>query len=171
MSKDFKCPACGAVMKFGGGDSMFQTCPTCNAPIVVPQEVYYTEKQQIASEDFASLTHDKPVVSEPISLDMGAGEVAQDEKIEQIVSQTGNANPLDPPSDETESPLDLPRTKNEKRKEEIRQPTEPELAQLDYLINQERKIDAIKFCRQIYKCDLVTAKEMIDEIFEQREIA
>ena len=58
-------------MKSGGGESMFQTCGSCNAPIVVPSEIYYSSKTQtLASEEFASLTKDKPVNIEQVSKEL-----------------------------------------------------------------------------------------------------
>ena len=50
---------------------MFQTCGSCNAPIVVPSDIYYSSKTQVlASEEFASLTKDKPVNIEQVSKEL-----------------------------------------------------------------------------------------------------
>ncbi len=39
MAIKFNCPACGAPMEYDGETTLFQTCRSCGAPIVVPAEV------------------------------------------------------------------------------------------------------------------------------------
>ncbi len=73
MSKEFVCPSCAAPMTFAGGESIFQTCKTCNAPIIVPSEFLYKGEDQLASEDFASLVNDKPVDVEQVTNELTPG--------------------------------------------------------------------------------------------------
>lgn len=44
MTKKFKCPACGAPMEYDGKTTLFQTCKSCNAPIVVPSDMVETSR-------------------------------------------------------------------------------------------------------------------------------
>ncbi len=73
MSKEFVCPSCSAPMMFAGGDSIFQTCKTCNAPIIVPSEFLYKKEDRLASEEFASLVNDKPVDVEQVTNELTPG--------------------------------------------------------------------------------------------------
>lgn len=73
MSKKFNCPSCSAPMVFEGGESIFQTCKTCNAPIIVPSEFLYKKEEQLASEGFASLVNDKPVDVEQVTNELTPG--------------------------------------------------------------------------------------------------
>lgn len=84
MSKEFVCPSCSAPMTFAGGESVFQTCNTCNAPIIVPSEFLYKGEDQLASENFASLVNDKPVDVEHVTsqLTPGSGLPKSDEIID-----------------------------------------------------------------------------------------
>ena len=61
-------------MKFGGGESIFQTCTECHAPIVVPSEIFYPADQQIASEHFATLAKDVAVDFEQVTNQLTPGD-------------------------------------------------------------------------------------------------
>ena len=74
MSKKFTCPSCTAPMTFGGGESIFQTCKTCNAPVVVPSDIFYSKEQKILSEDFASLANDVAVDPEQVTNELSVGD-------------------------------------------------------------------------------------------------
>lgn len=149
MANEFKCPACSAPMEFSGGDSIFQTCQKCHAPIVIPSDVYYSKEQQIDAEDFATLTNDKHIIEEKVPLDVGAGDVADDDRIEQIISNPEN------------SEIDVSNA-------EKKIPSDPQLSQLHYLINQGRKIEAIRFYRGIYGCDLTVAKTEVEKLLDKQ---
>lgn len=73
MSKEFNCPSCSALMIFAGGESIFQTCKACNAPVIVPSEFLYKKDEQLASEDFASLVNDIPVDVEQVTNELTPG--------------------------------------------------------------------------------------------------
>jgi hypothetical protein len=73
MSKEFICPSCSAPIIFAGGESIFQTCKTCNAPIIVPSEFLYKGEAKLASEEFASLVNDKPVDVEQVTNELTPG--------------------------------------------------------------------------------------------------
>ena len=85
MSKKFICPSCSASITFAGGESIFQTCKTCNAPIIVPSEFLYRGEEQLASENFASLVNDKPVDVEQVTNELtpGSKPPASDEIIDE----------------------------------------------------------------------------------------
>ena len=76
MSKNFNCPSCSAPMAFAGGESIFQTCAKCNAPIVVPADIFYDDQEQrkLASDDFASLVNDRPVDVEQVTNELTPGD-------------------------------------------------------------------------------------------------
>lgn len=169
MANEFKCPACLAPMEFGGGDSIFQTCQKCHAPIVVPTDVFYTKDKQIVSEDFATLANDKPVVAEQISLDVGAGEVANDDKIEEIISNPDNDEFAPQTSEVDFSSENIEPTASQNiEQSEKKEPSDAQLSQLHYLLNQGRKIEAIRFYRGIYGSDLHIAKTEIEKMLEQK---
>lgn len=44
MAKKFNCPACGALIEYDGETTLFQTCGSCKAPIVVPSEIVETRR-------------------------------------------------------------------------------------------------------------------------------
>ncbi len=73
MSQKFDCPSCSEPIIFQGGDSLFQTCKSCNAPVIVPSEFLYKKEEQLASEDFASLTNDKSVDVEQVTNELTPG--------------------------------------------------------------------------------------------------
>lgn len=170
MANEFKCPACSAPMEFGGGDSIFQTCPKCHAPIVVPADVFYTKDKQIVSEDFATLANDKPVVAEQVSLDVGAGEVANDDKIEEIISSPDN-DEFAPQTSQVDFSAEnvAPTASQNIEQSEKKEPSDAQLSQLHYLLNQGRKIEAIRFYRGIYGSDLHIAKTEIEKMLEQKK--
>ena len=169
MANEFKCPACSAPMTFGGGDSIFQTCPKCHAPIVVPSEIFYTKEQQIDADNFATLANDKPVTEEKVSLDVGAGEVANDNQIEKIISNTESDEFATQTSEVDFAAENVGATTSQNFQfAEKKEPSEAQLSQLNYLINQGRKIEAIRFYRGIYGSDLHIAKTEIEEMLEKR---
>ncbi len=73
MAKEFNCPSCAEPMEFAGGESIFQTCKACNAPVIVPSDMLYKNEQKLASEDFASLVNDKPVDVEQVTNELTPG--------------------------------------------------------------------------------------------------
>lgn len=81
MPQEFDCPSCSAPMKFEGGESIFQTCGACMAPIVVPADIYYRgdDEKSLASEKFASLVNDPPVDVERVTNELTPGEGLPDD--------------------------------------------------------------------------------------------
>ncbi len=72
--KEFQCPSCSAQMAFGGGESIFQTCDACHAPIVIPSEIFYPVEQQITATNFATLNNDIPVDPEQVTNELTPGD-------------------------------------------------------------------------------------------------
>lgn len=161
MADEFKCPSCAAPMEFSGGDSIFQTCKKCHAPIVVPSEIFYTKEQQIDAEDFATLAHDKPVAEKQVSLDVGAGEVTNDDQIEEIINNPNNSE-IDFASENVGAAVSQNVQSAEKNS-----PSDAQLDQLKYLINQGRKDEAARFYRGIYGCELHVAQINVEELSEK----
>lgn len=73
MPKEFNCPSCAEPITFQGGESIFQTCKACHAPVIVPSEMLYGTKQKLPSEEFASLTNDKLVDVEQVTNELTPG--------------------------------------------------------------------------------------------------
>ncbi len=73
MSKEFNCPSCSVTMVFVGGESIFQTCKSCHAPVIVPSEFLYKNSERLASENFASLANDIPVDVEQVTNELTPG--------------------------------------------------------------------------------------------------
>jgi hypothetical protein len=73
MPKQFNCPSCTEPIIFQGGESLFQTCKSCHAPVIVPSEFLYRKEEQLASEEFASLANDKPVDVEQVTNQLTPG--------------------------------------------------------------------------------------------------
>lgn len=61
-------------MNFEGGESIFQTCQVCNAPIVIPSDIFYPKDRQILSENFATLTNDIAVDPEQVTNELTPGD-------------------------------------------------------------------------------------------------
>lgn len=168
MADEFKCPSCAAPMEFSGGDSIFQTCKKCHAPIVVPSEIFYTKEQQIDAEDFATLAHDKPVAEKQVSLDVGAGEVANDDQIEEIIN-----NPKNDEFASQTSEVDFASenvgaaTSQNVQSAENKKPSDAQISQLNYLINQGRKDEAARFYRGLYDCELHVAQVKVEKMLGQ----
>lgn len=171
MADEFKCPSCSAPMTFGGGDSIFQTCPKCHAPIVVPSEIYYTEEQQIDAEDFATLAHDKTVSQKQVSLDVGAGEVANDDEIEKIINNPKGGEFVSQPSETDFSSASINNSTSQNvQSVENKKPSDEQINQLNYLINQRRKDEAVRFYQKIYNRDVHLAEEKVEKMLDQVKI-
>ncbi len=140
MANEFKCPACSASMSYDGGDSIFQTCAKCHAPIVIPSEIFYTKEQQIDAEDFATLTNDKSVSEKQISLDVGAGEVSNDDQIEEIISNSVGSG------------------------------AENIISRIENELENGNKIDAVKLFYEYFNVDLAESKEIIEALQSGRKV-
>ena len=179
-SKEFKCPSCSASMKFEGGESIFQTCKSCQAPIIVPSEILYPKEKQIAYEQFATLAKDIPVDVEQVTNDLTSGDspppsddvIAREAQIEKFevyqekigassIKQKQAFDNLVAPSEkmgfDTIAPLavDEAETTLERIKSELR---------------AGDKIEAIKIYRDHYGKSLKEAKEIVEAI-EQEEFS
>ncbi len=175
MSEKFNCPSCTAPMVFSGGESIFQTCKTCHAPIIVPSEIYYPEDQQILSESFASLTNDVPVDPEQVTNELTPGDNlprnediidpdAKIEKFEIYQEKIGTSAVTDKKAfDQIVSPDDGKARDAENKRDFVFERIKSELRMGD-------KIEAIKIYRESFGKDLKEAKEIVEAI-ERKEFA
>ncbi len=174
MKKEFDCPSCSVSMVFGGGESIFQTCKSCHAPIIVPSEILYPKDQQIASGNFATLTKDVPVDPEQVTNELTPGDnlpneidlVDTEAKIEKFevyqekigVSSVEAKNAFDKIVTSSEKPpIEFP------EKEAVLERIKSELRMGD-------KIEAINIYREFFGTSLSKTKEIVEAI-ERVELA
>ncbi len=200
MSKEFNCPSCSAPIVFQGGESIFQTCKTCNAPVIVPSEFLYGKKQQLASENFASLTNDKVVDVEQVTNELTPGDslpkddeiIDPDAKIEKFevyqeklgTSSIETKNAVDeiiaPKSEvdyRTATPYSSPFDNKDgsikiesDRQQDVKSPINPVLARVKYELERGDKIEAIKIFRSRLNTSLRDAKDAVEAIERGEEV-
>ncbi|MGI8670776.1 MAG: hypothetical protein ACR2J3_13160 [Aridibacter sp.] len=190
MPKEFNCPSCAEPMEFAGGESIFQTCKSCHAPVIVPSDMLYKNEQKLASEDFASLVNDKNVDVEQVTNELTAGnnlpndaemidpeakiekfEVYQ-EKIGTHVVETKKAvdEIVAPKKDsdfKTASPfanVDGSITTSADKPQSAETQTHPILARIRHELQTGDKIEAIKIFRERFNTGLRDAKETVEAI-------
>jgi len=167
-------------MKFEGGESIFQTCKSCHAPIIIPSEILYPVEKQIAAEHFATLAKDIPVDVEQVTNELTPGAslpasddvITREAKIEKFevyqekigassVKQKQAFDKLVAPSDkigyETLAPL-------------VVDETETTLERIKSELRAGDKIEAIKIYRDHYGKSLKEAKDIVEAI-EQEEFS
>jgi ribosomal protein L7/L12 len=196
MPKEFNCPSCTEPMEFAGGESIFQTCKACHAPVIVPSDILYKNEQKLASEDFATLVNDKPVDVEQVtneltpgsslpkdedSIDAGAKiekfEVYQ-EKIGRHVVKTKKAvdEIVAPKKDsdfKTVSPFanaDGSISLEIPETQTSQSPINPIIARVKNELQTGDKIEAIKLFRSRFNTSLRDAKETVEAIERGEEI-
>ena len=175
--KQFDCPSCFAPMVFKGGESLFQNCDTCTAPVIVPDDIYYEKGDLLASVDFASLNNDKDVDVEQVTNALTPGDDLpkatisdwDDAKIEQFdvfqekigTGSVAEKNAFDAITSES----------GEKGLEEEtlaeRTPHEELTATLDLIrgeLSSGDKVEAIKIFRQAFQSDVSSAKDAVEAI-------
>lgn len=184
MSKTFNCPSCSAPMNFEGGESLFQTCKSCNAPIVVPSDILYGSNQKIVSENFASLVNDKPVNIEQVTNELTPSENlpkddevidadARIEKFEVYQEKIGTSSAENKQefediltSDEGFQTEDVYQIE---QKFDVVSP-EPILDKVNDLLRVGRKIEAIKIFREVFNTGLKEAKDAVEAIERGEDI-
>lgn len=164
-------------MVFKGGESLFQNCEACLAPIVIPDSLYYDSGTELASASFASLGNDIDVNVEQVTNELtpgsnlpestisdwedakieqfdvyqekiGTGSVAEKEAFDLVISESANDG-LDSETLKERSP-------------------HQELSVTIDLIRDELaagdKVEAIKIFREAFPTDVSTAKDAIEAI-------
>lgn len=200
MPKEFNCPSCSAPMKFEGGESIFQTCQVCNAPIVIPSDIYYKKEQQLASENFATLTNDKTVDVEKVTNELTPGNSlpkdedsidpeAKIEKFEVYQEKIGThaveakkaVDEIIAPKKEVDFKTATPYADsfdNEDgsinvrsvQKQAVKKSPNPVLARVKHKLQTGDKIEAIKIFRNRFNTSLRDAKESVEAIERGEEI-
>ncbi len=196
MPKEFNCPSCAEPMEFAGGDSIFQTCKSCHAPVIVPSDMLYKNEQKLASEDFASLLNDKNVDIDQVTNELTPGsdlpndaemidpeakiekfEVYQ-EKIGTHVVETKKAvdeivAPKANMDFKTASPFanaDGSITTSADKPQSAKTQPHPILARIKHELQTGDKIEAIKIFREKFNTGLRDAKETVEAIERGEEI-
>jgi hypothetical protein len=194
MSKNFNCPSCSAPMTFDGGESIFQTCAKCNAPIVVPADIFYDDQEQrkLASDNFASLINDRPVDVEQVTNELTPGDglpkdgdtidpEARIEKFEVYQEKIGTAAAetkkavdeiVAPPKDAAAFDAASPyRSPFEDREIDFAENTTGEatssrsvIARIQHELRTGDKIEAIKIFRATFGVGLKEAKDAVDAL-------
>lgn len=189
MTKEFNCPACTAPMTFGGGESIFQTCPTCHAPIVVPSEIFYPKGMQIASENFATLANDIAVDVEQVTNELTPGDNlptksemldpgAKIEKFEIYQEKIGTSSirskkemdDIITSNDEFNINQSYGQKPQQPSAETAQENAAPIMERIRYELRSGDKIEAIKIYKAAFGTSLKEAKETIDKM-EREEFA
>lgn len=172
MSKEFNCPSCSVSITFEGGESIFQTCGACHAPVIVPSDFLYEKGERLASENFASLTNDKPVDVEQVTNELTPGRnlpkgddvidpEARIEKFEVYQEKIGTGaveakavvdKIVTPVAEETGSTVGFI------------------AAKIQSELKAGNKIEAIGIFREHYQTSLKTAKEVVEAMQQGKAI-
>ena len=185
MGKKFNCPACGAPMEYDGETTLFQTCKSCNAPIVVPSDMVETSRDMkiesivnMPPADDSSATNyatgyeieevegsfPPPVESKPDSTLQILREIRAGNKIMAIkLYRETYGTDLKTAKDAVEvlereavSQIEIPEKRISAYEENQM------LAIIDGEIRAGRKINAIKVFRETFKTGLKEAKDAVD---------
>lgn len=176
MAKKFNCPACGKMMEYDGKTTLFQTCGSCGAPIVVPSEIVETSRdEQIESivnmpsadenyENPQTSIHDPKVIANArIFEEINAGNKIMAIKLHREAFGTDLAT-----AKEAVETLerDIARSKNSASsmpRREIPAYEENEMLSIIYEeLDAGRKINAIKVFRETFNTGLKEAKDAVD---------
>jgi len=172
-------------MKFSGGESIFQTCESCHAPIIVPSEIFYRKDQQILNSNFATLNNDVPVDPEQVTNELTPGDSlpeendvidpeAKIEKFEVYQEKIGtNAAAGKKLVDDIVAPdinVAVDSQYETIVKAQEKEAEETALARIKRELRTGDKIEAIKIYRDTYGKSLVDAKKIVEAI-EREELA
>ncbi|MCW5961198.1 MAG: hypothetical protein KIS76_13625 [Pyrinomonadaceae bacterium] len=175
MSKIFNCPACGKPMEYDGKTTLFQTCGSCNAPIVVPMEVvdqnriFNDESQtgvpavQSAPVFEAGSIHDPKVIANARIFEA----VNSGNKIEAIkLHREAFSTDLESSKEAIETlERDIARSKSAVK--DVPPKTKISNSQFDEfarLLGKGQKVEAIKLFRERFGTSLNDAKEAVEAI-------
>ena len=165
-------------MTFTGGESIFQTCETCHAPIIVPDEIFYPEDQQIASGNFATLTNDVEVNPENVTNELTPGEnlprdsdvIDPEAKIERFEVYQEKIGTSTVATKEAVDKLVGSNALEERPRNRRIDPRKEALERIKHELRTGDKIEAIKIYREKYGKSLKEAKEIVEAI-EKEELA
>lgn len=171
MSKKFDCPSCSAPMEYKGGDSLFQNCGSCGAPIVMPSSISEPDRDK-GIESTVGMPPEKVMKAESFSqvqdhLDK------EEARVEEIKESGGVIDPILADSKGVidnivsgqqsfveDYPADL------LQDDDIAVEPNPQI--MEKIFNEVqagRKIEAIKLYREAYNTSLAEAKEMVEKAF------
>ncbi len=189
MTKEFNCPSCAAPMTFEGGESIFQTCPACHAPIIVPSEIFYPKDKQIASEHFATLAKDVAVDVEQVTNQLTPGDnlptesemldpEAKIERFEIYQEKIGTSSirskkemdDIITANDEFNIHQSYGQEQERPSTEMVQENSAPIMERIRYELRSGDKIEAIKIYKATFGTSLKEAKETIDKM-ERDEFA
>ncbi len=180
-------------MIFDGGESIFQTCGKCNAPIVIPADIFYKDEthQTLASDNFASLVNDRPVDVEQVTNELTPGKnlpkdeetidpEARIEKFEVYQEKIGTSaveskkavDEIITPKKEVSfqpdspyrSPFETEPKKTESKQQSRKSQINPVIVRVKNELQTGDKIEAIKIFREKFGTGLREAKEAVEAI-------
>lgn len=150
---------------------MFQTCGSCNAPIVVPSEIYYSSKTQtLASEEFASLTNDKSVNIEKVSEELAPGEdfaeleelASAGDEIEDFEAFQKKLDEHAPEAKKAVEEIVAPDLANAQK--EFSESVHPAIEYIQNELSAGRKVTVIKEIKEKVTNNLQEAKNIVEKI-------
>ena len=176
-TKTFSCPSCYAPMAYKGGESLFQNCEACLAPIVVPDDIYYDNRVSLAYDKFASLNNDIDVDVEQVTNELTAGDSLPEssigdglgfdvviEKFDEYQEKIGIGTVAEKEVFDDAVSTGGDDVLKKKTLLELTPQTEQTTA-LDLIrseLEHGHKIEAIKIYREAYGVDLKTAKHKVE---------
>ena len=192
MAKKFNCPACGVPMEYDGETTLFQTCKSCGAPIVVPSSIVETSRDEkiesivnmptsdatyeaqsafTADENTPTPLDDPKVIANArIFEEINAGNKIMAIKLHREAFGTDLLTAKD--AIETLE-RDIARSKNSQTETPQRSiPAYEENQMLGIIydeLNAGNKINAIKVFRETFNTSLKNAKEAVDAMEERRK--
>ena len=184
MEKKFNCPACGKSMEYDGKTTLFQTCKSCGAPIVVPSEVVETNRdaeiESIVNMPTSDSTYENPVTS------INDPKITADARIFKAINagnkivaiklhrETFGTDLLTAKEAIETLERDIAGSKSPQTEMPQRSIPADEENQMLSIIYAEleagRKINAIKVFRETFKTGLREAKDAVDAMEEGKQI-
>jgi hypothetical protein len=166
-------------MTFKGGESLFQNCESCLAPIVVPSDIFYERDAPLAYDNFASLNNDIEVNVEQVTNDLTFGDslptssIADDTGFDVVIEKFDEYQQKLGGSTVEEKRLIDDIVTSGDEKSSIRSAfagidaRSEQSASLDMIRGELRegdKVSAIKIYRETFGGDLKSAKEAVEEL-------
>jgi ribosomal protein L7/L12 len=192
MSKTFNCPACGVPMEYDGKTTLFQTCKSCGAPIVVPSDVVGTSRdEEIESivnmpnskanyaTEFENYDNSPPSINDPkvianarIFEEINAGNKIMAIKLHREAFGTDLRTAKEAVETlESEIAKSNNLQTQEAQKDFTNLDKDAVISEIYSELQAGRKINAIKIYRENFDCGLAEAKEAVEKLETQNRYA
>lgn len=193
MTNKFNCPACTAPMEYDGKTTLFQTCSSCGAPIVVPSDVVDANRGATADEVEFSETPVNTPVTEVVVQPLDTAATPLDDPLlianAKIFEATNAGNKVQAIKTYSETHgVDLSTAKAAIEALEgeidrmvrkgalptdqnaVKVPDDASLAKVANELRAGRKIEAIKIFRETFNTGLKNAKEAVEALERGEQI-